>query len=87
MTVYPVVAQDSVAQQGGTTAYDSVWAAQEIIGTSTFERTMLAEDKLYVVLAVVLLIWFGILIVLFRNERRIKQLEQRVDALPLEELD
>ncbi len=87
MTVYPVTAQDSVALQGGQTAYDSLWAAQEIAATSAFERTMLAEDKLYVVLAVVLIIWFGILIVLFRNERRIKQLEQRVDALPLEDLD
>lgn len=86
MTIHPVTAQDSVALQGGPTAYDSVWATQDVT-TSTFERTMLAEDKLYVVLGVVLLIWFGILIVLFRNERRIKQLEERVNALPLEDLD
>jgi uncharacterized membrane protein YecN with MAPEG domain len=39
---------------------------------------MLAEDKLYVVLAVVLIIWFGLLIVMFRTDRKIAALEERM---------
>lgn len=43
---------------------------------STFESTMLANDKLYVVLAVVLIIWFGILFYLFRTDKKISTLEK-----------
>ncbi len=46
--------------------------------TSEFESAMLSEDKLFVVLAVVLVIWFGIVIMLFRNDRKIAALEQRI---------
>ena len=40
------------------------------------ERVMLAEDKLPVVLAVVLLIWLGLLLLLFRTERRLARVEK-----------
>jgi CcmD family protein len=39
---------------------------------------MLAEDKLYVVLAVVLVIWLGIVLMLVRTDRKIKNLERRL---------
>lgn len=60
------------------TAYDSVWAGQEVpvqepVG---LERTMLAEDKLYVVLAVVLIIWIGLVFFVYRTDRRIAHLER-----------
>jgi hypothetical protein len=59
------------------TAYDSIWAGQvPTAALDPLESVMLAEDKLYVVLAVVLIIWFGILVVLFRTDRRIARLER-----------
>jgi len=45
---------------------------------------MLAEDKLYVVLAVVLVIWFGIAAMLVRTDRKIKHLEQRLSDAGLD---
>jgi CcmD family protein len=43
------------------------------------ERTMLAEDKLPVVLAVVLVVWIGIALLLLRTDRRLARLERRLD--------
>ena len=50
----------------------------KLFQTSELEQTMLSEDKLYVVLAVVLVIWFGIVIMLMRNDRKISQLESQM---------
>lgn len=44
------------------------------------ERVMLAENKLPVVLAVVLVIWAGILILLARTDRRLARIERQLDA-------
>jgi len=44
------------------------------------ETVMLQQDKLYVVLAVVLIIWFGMLFFLFRTDLRLKRLENELDA-------
>lgn len=44
------------------------------------ERFMLQQDKLYVVAAVVLLIWLGIAAYLIANDRRIARLERALDA-------
>ena len=44
-----------------------------------FERVMLADDKLPVVLAVVLIIWVGMLFLLFRTDRRLAKIERRLD--------
>ena len=84
MTIHPIFAQDTtgtdVRLEGGSTGFDSVWTAEVPTATpSQFESIMLAEDKLYVVLAVVLIIWFGILWVLFRTDRKIAALERKME--------
>ena len=43
------------------------------------ERVMLAEDKLPVVLAVVLIVWLGVLLLLFRTDRRLARIERDLD--------
>lgn len=40
------------------------------------ESVMLQQDKLYVVVAVVLIIWLGVLALLYANDRRLARLEQ-----------
>ena len=57
---------------------DTVVAVPQPV-TGGLERTMLAEDKLPVVLAVVLVIWFGLLFFLFRTDRRLARLERALD--------
>lgn len=68
------------AQQDAATAYDSTWATEQIpeMGPVGSEKFMLAEDKLFVVLAVVLIIWFGIVYYLFRTDRQINALEKSI---------
>ena len=44
------------------------------------ERVMLASDKLPVVLVVVLIIWFGLLFLLFRTDRRITKIERELNS-------
>lgn len=80
MIIQPIYPQDS-ARTDGSTPYDTIWAtsqvpAQEAVG---LERTMLAEDKLYVVLAVVLIIWFGIVFFIWRTDRSLHALERTAD--------
>lgn len=53
-------------------------AAQQV--PQGIERAMLASDKLPVVLAVVLIIWFGLLLLLFRTERRITKIERKLNS-------
>ena len=66
----------------GSAVYDSVWAGTEIPDAPPvgLETVMLQQDKLYVVLAVVLIIWFGVLFFLFRTDRRLARLEKDLDA-------
>ena len=47
------------------------------------ERVMLAEDKLPVVLAVVLIVWAGVLLLLARTDRRLARIERDLDARAL----
>ena len=63
------------------TAYDSVWAgaAVPIQEMSGLEDVMLSDDKIFVVLAVVLIIWVGIVILLLRNDARLKAVERSVE--------
>lgn len=82
MTIHPVPQQDvpaDTAQQ--STAYDTVWATSEVPTqeASGFEQTMIADGKIYVVLAVVLIIWFGLLTFLFRTDQKIDRLERQLD--------
>ncbi len=72
---------DSLPPADTADAYGEVWART---GTAEppplgLERYMLQQDKLYVVLAVVLLIWFGLLFFLFRTDRRIARLERTLN--------
>jgi len=61
--------------------YDTLWSTSEIPTRAPegIERVMLAEDKLYVVLAVVLIIWFGLIFFLLRTDRRLDTLEREVE--------
>lgn len=66
--------------QATATAYDSVWANLDIpTQTATgIEAVMLSQDKLYVVLAVVLVIWIGLLFFLLRTDRKLDALERKI---------
>lgn len=77
MTIHPVP-QDASTDTTTTTAYDSVWTGSRIPSQQPegLERVMLADGKIYVVLAVVLIIWFGLLFFLFRTDRKIDRLER-----------
>ncbi len=46
---------------------------------SGLDEAMLSNDKLFVVMAVVLIIWFGIILFLYRGDRKLDQLERRLD--------
>lgn len=64
-----------------TSVYDTVWTERTEIPEKQaegFEAIMVADGKIYVVLAVVLIIWFGLLYFLTRTDRRIAQLERQV---------
>lgn len=58
---------------------DTAAAATVEQSPTGIEETMLAESKLPVVLAVVLLVWFGILLLLFRTEKRLSRVEERLE--------
>lgn len=84
MALSPMIlqdAQEAQAQATQSTAYDSLWAGGDI-PTQTLtgmEQVMLSNDKLYVVLAVVLIIWIGIVILLLRNDARLKSVERTME--------
>ena len=52
-----------------------------LLQTSGFEATMLDNDKLMVVLAVVLIIWLGIVIFIYATDRKINQIESSIQHL------
>lgn len=64
------------------TAYDSVWASTSIPvqESSGIEAQLLKEDKLYAVLAVVLIIWLGIAFFILRTDQKLDRLERQVDT-------
>jgi len=47
-----------------------------IQAATRFDDLMLTHDKLFVVLIVVLVIWFGIVYFLYRNDRKLDRLER-----------
>jgi hypothetical protein len=79
-------APSSEADPAADTAavYDSTWAPARgettAPGSSSFEQMMVSGGKIYVVLAVVLIIWFGLVTLLLRTDRRIARLEDKVEA-------
>jgi hypothetical protein len=86
MTIHPIRPSDPPslrpAQERPDTAeaYDSTWVEQPVEQSPTgLDRVMGQSGKIYVVLAVVLLIWIGLLAVLFRTDRKVDRLERRLD--------
>ncbi len=47
---------------------------------SAIADVMLSEEKIFVVLTVVLIIWFGIIFFLFRTDKKITALEKRMNT-------
>jgi len=86
MTIHPLsddgpAARPPQAAPDTASAYDSTWTEQPAEQQPEgLERVMLSDAKIYVVLAVVLLIWFGLVGLLWRTDRKIDRLERRVDA-------
>ncbi len=64
-----------------TTAFDSIWANPEVPVQSLnwLDQLMLSQDKLFVVLAVVLIIWFGLVFFVFRTDRKLHRLERTLE--------
>lgn len=85
LTTAPVAGADGAlfqdAEAPDTTRYDSAWASTEIPTKEPqgFEQFMVGGGKIYVVLAVVLIIWIGLLAFLFSTDRRIRSLERDAD--------
>lgn len=85
MTIHFLQEADTAAQ---STAYDTLWTGQEDVPVQEsmgLERVMLAEDKLFVVLAVVLIIWIGLALMIFRTDRKLDRLERTMDERIAEE--
>ncbi len=78
MTIHPIQEADTT----NAAPYDTIWTSQEVPvqPPDALERTMLAQDKLYVVLAVVLIIWIGLAAFVLRTDRKIDRLERKLDA-------
>jgi hypothetical protein len=86
MTIHPIRPSESPAlrpdqeRPDTTAAYDSTWTEQPASASPDgLDRIMGQDGKIYVVLAVVLLIWIGLLTLLFRTDRKIERLERRFD--------
>lgn len=67
--------------QSSTTGFDSLWATPDgpVQAANALDRFMLAQDKLYTVLLVVLAIWFGVVYFIFRTDRKLSKLERSLD--------
>jgi len=79
-TASPPAPRPQQARPDSAAAYDSTWTEQPPPQSPQgLEQVMLVEGKIYVVLAVVLIIWLGLLAVLFRTDRKIDRLERRLD--------
>ncbi|WP_051141259.1 CcmD family protein [Salisaeta longa] len=78
MTIHPLPQQ----APADSAVYDSVWTEQPPVrpSQSAFEQTMMQDGKIYVVVAVLVLILLGLLAFVFRTDRKIAKLERRVDA-------
>ena len=82
------VATDSTADGLVHTAYDSLWTGGDIPtqALSGLEQVMLADDKIFVVLAVVMIIWIGIIILVMRTDKHLTEVERSVsENIPFED--
>ncbi|GMQ81923.1 MAG: hypothetical protein BMS9Abin05_1360 [Rhodothermia bacterium] len=74
--------QDSLrASQSVSTPFDSIWTRGDVptVAPSGLEQIMLSNDKIFVVLAVVLLIWIGLIFFVYRTDRRLSQVERSLE--------
>ena len=74
--------QDSLnTSESISTAFDSIWTGGNVptVAPTPLEEIMLSNDKLFVVLAVVLIIWFGLVFFIWRTDRRLAKLERSVE--------
>ncbi len=77
---------DSTTANTVSTAYDSLWSGADIPtqAPSALEQVMLSDEKIFVVLAVVLIIWTGIIILVLRTDRHLQRVERSVaENIPL----
>ncbi len=67
--------------QSTATAFDSIWANPNtpLQAADALEQFMLGQGKIYTVLIVVLIIWAGIALFLFRTDRKLNRLERTLD--------
>ena len=85
MTIHPVPTGHALPvyprqeRPDTASAYDSTWTEQPASqAPDGLDQIMGAGGKIYVVLAVVLLIWFGLVTLLVRTDRKIDRLERRL---------
>lgn len=87
MTVHPFSPDDAPTlrplqeRPDTASAYDSTWTERpdDVQAANGLDAVMGVDGKIYVVLAVVLIIWFGLLALLVRTDRKIDRLERRLD--------
>lgn len=86
MTIHPVppnaapAAHPQQERPDSAAVYDSTWAEQPPgAEPRALDQIMGQGGKIYVVMAVVLIIWLGIVTYLFRTDRKIARLERRLD--------
>ncbi len=73
---------DSLVSEGSiSTAFDTIWANSDFptAPLSQFDQIMLSEDKIFVVLAVLTIIWIGLILLTWRTDRHLDGLERRLD--------
>ncbi len=77
----PLQTLADTTRAAASTAYDSIWTNPDapVQAASRLDQVMLAQDKLYVVLAVVLVIWFGLVLFILRTDRKLSRLERTLD--------
>jgi hypothetical protein len=70
-----------VANDITSTAYDSIWTSTDVptATLSQFDQVMLSDDKIFVVLAVLTIIWIGLILLTWRTDKHLDRLERRLD--------
>lgn len=64
-----------------STAYDTVWTETNppTAQPDALEQVFTADGKIYVVVAVLLIVWIGIMTYVYRTDQKIDALERRID--------
>ena len=75
----PSLLQQVVDSTDTSTAYDTIWGNPNLPQQAGLESTMLSNDKLFVVMGVLLIIWVGIMFLILRTDRKLAALERAVE--------